>query len=183
MRILADITARSKVACGLTGIADLRTNQRDDRMESFVLSETLKVRSTRFISIIKLTGDQYLYLLFDEENPLHSDDSNWVFTTEGHILTLGNTLLKPPSRYVREFRRGERHECPAYIAPEFNGEGNSAELGLTVGIRTRTDFDYAAHLLGMDPINEAGWHPQAECVLPKVDVYVSSSSPSPIGPV
>ncbi|VDB97534.1 unnamed protein product [Peniophora sp. CBMAI 1063] len=156
LRVLSDITARSKVACGLTGIADLRTNQRDDRMESFVLSETLK----------------YLYLLFDEENPLHTDDSNWVFTTEGHILTLNNSLLKPPSRYLREFRRGERPECPAYSAPEFSGEGSEPGHGLTVGIRTRTDFDYAAHLLDMDPINDAGWHPQAECMLPKVDVYL-----------
>ena len=42
-RILFDITTRSKVECGLAGIQDLRTNKRDDRMESFALSETLKV--------------------------------------------------------------------------------------------------------------------------------------------
>lgn len=42
-RILNDITIRSKVECGLAGIRDLRTNAREDRMESFVLSETLKV--------------------------------------------------------------------------------------------------------------------------------------------
>jgi hypothetical protein len=45
--VLNDLIKRAKVPCGLTGIADLRTNQRDDRMESFVLSETLKVRPTR----------------------------------------------------------------------------------------------------------------------------------------
>lgn len=38
-----DLTVRAKVDCGLTGIQDLRTNKRDDRMESFALSETLKV--------------------------------------------------------------------------------------------------------------------------------------------
>lgn len=43
-RVLFDIVTRAKVDCGLTGIADLRTNKRDDRMESFALSETLKVR-------------------------------------------------------------------------------------------------------------------------------------------
>ena len=43
-RVLRDITYRTKVECGLVGISDLRTNARDDRMESFVLSETLKVR-------------------------------------------------------------------------------------------------------------------------------------------
>lgn len=42
-RILYDIIGRAKVDCGLTGISDLTTNARDDRMESFVLSETLKV--------------------------------------------------------------------------------------------------------------------------------------------
>ena len=42
-RLLNDIEDRGKVECGLTGISDLRSNSRDDRMESFVLSETLKV--------------------------------------------------------------------------------------------------------------------------------------------
>lgn len=42
-RVLFDLTTRSKVDCGLSGIQDLRTNKRDDRMESFMLSETLKV--------------------------------------------------------------------------------------------------------------------------------------------
>lgn len=46
-RILYDITGRARVECGLTGIGDLRNNMRDDRMESFVLSETLKV--SRFL--------------------------------------------------------------------------------------------------------------------------------------
>ncbi|KAG6900914.1 hypothetical protein C0993_004351 [Termitomyces sp. T159_Od127] len=55
-RVLFDLITRSKVDCGLAGIQDLRTNKRDDRMESFALSETLK----------------YLYLLFDEDNPLHN---------------------------------------------------------------------------------------------------------------
>jgi len=52
-------------------------------MESFALSETFK----------------YLYLLFDEgnyisqnclisDNPLHSLDSNFIFTTEGHPIHL-----------------------------------------------------------------------------------------------
>lgn len=45
-RILTDITYRSKVKCGLAGIEDLRTNLKDDRMESFALSETLKVRDS-----------------------------------------------------------------------------------------------------------------------------------------
>jgi mannosidase alpha-like ER degradation enhancer 1 len=41
--VLQDIISRAKVECGLAGIKDLRTNELDDRMESFLLSETLKV--------------------------------------------------------------------------------------------------------------------------------------------
>ena len=50
-RVLYDIILRSKVECGLAGINDLRDNARDDRMESFVLSETLKVS---FLSAFRL---------------------------------------------------------------------------------------------------------------------------------
>jgi ER degradation enhancer, mannosidase alpha-like 1 len=42
-RILHDITRRCKVECGLASVKDLRTNVKEDRMESFALSETLKV--------------------------------------------------------------------------------------------------------------------------------------------
>ena len=66
------------------------SKEHEDRMESFVLSETLK----------------YLYLLFDEgtrpvfdtypDNPLHHLDSNFVFTTEGHPIHLPNNLHQNP---------------------------------------------------------------------------------------
>ena len=46
-RALEDITTRTKVACGLTTISNLLTGQQEDRMESFVLSETLKVCNTQ----------------------------------------------------------------------------------------------------------------------------------------
>lgn len=44
---MKDLTTRAKVDCGLAGIQDLRTNVRDDKMESFALSETLKVRHNK----------------------------------------------------------------------------------------------------------------------------------------
>jgi len=43
--IFSDLLLRAKVECGIAGIRDLRSNDLEDRMESFVLSETLKVRS------------------------------------------------------------------------------------------------------------------------------------------
>lgn len=42
-RVLNDIESRTKVECGLAGVSDLLSNTLSDRMESFVLSETLKV--------------------------------------------------------------------------------------------------------------------------------------------
>lgn len=76
---------RAKVPCGLATIEDIIETKLEDRMESFVLSETLK----------------YLYLLFDEENPLAGSDSNIVFSTEGHILTLNKSQLRPMSQSRR----------------------------------------------------------------------------------
>ena len=51
--------------------------QLEDRMDSFVLAETFK----------------YLYLLFAEESDLVVDVSNFVFTTEGHLLPLSLARL------------------------------------------------------------------------------------------
>ena len=44
-RILEDLTRRAKVPCGLSTISNLLTSTREDRMESFALSESLKVMS------------------------------------------------------------------------------------------------------------------------------------------
>ncbi|KAG6872750.1 hypothetical protein C0995_006952 [Termitomyces sp. Mi166 len=145
-RVLFDLITRSKVDCGLAGIQDLRTNKRDDRMESFALSETLK----------------YLYLLFDEENPLHSNDSNYVFTTEGHILVLGRQHLKPISASRRKLLGG-----------------------LVRGVRSRPDFEYARSLVGLAPPQKDidTWSPSGWCERPHVDLFVSSSLPLDAPPV
>jgi mannosidase alpha-like ER degradation enhancer 3 len=45
---------------------------KQDRMDSFFLSETLK----------------YLYLLFTKESDLLIDINRFIFTTEGHLLPL-----------------------------------------------------------------------------------------------
>ncbi|PFH51443.1 glycoside hydrolase family 47 protein [Amanita thiersii Skay4041] len=156
-RVLNDIIKRAKVDCGLCGISDLRTNERDDRMESFALSETLK----------------YLYLLFDEGNPLHSDDSNYVFTTEGHILTLGRQHMKPVSPARRRMRRKEAHQCPVY-SPFVNilsrGSGNS---GLTQGIRSHNYVDYARELVGLlpDETDNRTWSHTGWCEKPQLDIF------------
>ncbi|KAI0002957.1 alpha-mannosidase [Russula compacta] len=153
--VFSDLLLRTKVECGIAGIRDLRNNALEDRMESFVLSETLK----------------YLYLLFDEENPLHKDDSNYVFSTEGHILSLEQRYLKHPSATVRQLRRAESQQCPAYEPPYFIGADDMPAL--YVGIRSRADFDYARFLVStaLSHGDEIWWHPNGWCTVPVVDLY------------
>lgn len=69
-RILQDFKFRFKKECGFGGMQDLISGEPQDRMETFVLSETLK----------------YLYLLFDEENEIHADRGNIIFSTEAHPM-------------------------------------------------------------------------------------------------
>ncbi|KAG7194994.1 alpha mannosidase-like protein [Scheffersomyces spartinae] len=81
-RVLNLLRDRYKAPCGFHGLQDVRTGERNDRMETFVLGETLK----------------YLYLLFDVDNEifLHSDlmkSKNWVFSTEAHPLWLSESSL------------------------------------------------------------------------------------------
>ncbi|KAF9109341.1 alpha mannosidase-like protein [Mortierella sp. AM989] len=72
--ILRDLQKYTKTRCGWASLQSVVDKKLEDRMESFALSETIK----------------YLYLLFDEENILHQElkDTNFVFTTEGHVLKL-----------------------------------------------------------------------------------------------
>lgn len=165
-RILSDIIVRAKVDCGLTGIGDLRTNHRDDRMESFVLSETLK----------------YLYLLFDEENELHRDDSNMVLSTEGHLLSMDHRLEKPISAIRRELRRVEHLSCPAYKPPMLAFDPVSA-TGLTGGVYMRPDAEYVRALITAPATGteEYVWSPGGTCQIPKVDLYTYDFLLSPDG--
>ena len=67
----------ARVECGFATLKDVRTLQKEDRMDSFVLAETFK----------------YLYLLFTEDKDLFVDVNNFVFTTEGHLLPLSLARL------------------------------------------------------------------------------------------
>ena len=159
--VLTDLIARSKVKCGLATLADVETDELDDRMESFVLSETLK----------------YLYLLFDEANEFSKSDSNFIFTTEGHILMLNSTHLNPISETRRRARRHERPQCPVHqpVARPYTH-------GLVYGIRSRPEYEYARHLAGNDMFGDVAnddsewWDAHGICEVPKIDVFVSVSS-------
>uniref|UniRef100_A0A8C3AUG1 alpha-1,2-Mannosidase n=1 Tax=Cyclopterus lumpus TaxID=8103 RepID=A0A8C3AUG1_CYCLU len=70
MDILQSLEKNTKVRCGYATLHHVVDKSKEDRMESFFLSETCK----------------YLYLLFDEDNPLHKSDNKYIFTTEGHVV-------------------------------------------------------------------------------------------------
>lgn len=73
LRILRVFQDRFVAPCGFAGIQDIRTGKFQNRMETFVLGESLK----------------YLYLLFDAANELvvhRLSGKNWVFLTEAHPL-------------------------------------------------------------------------------------------------
>jgi hypothetical protein len=74
--VLYDIERLCRTECGYAQLSPLTSYEKENRMESFFISETLK----------------YLYLLFDENNKINTDFSNSVFTTEGHYLNLPDSL-------------------------------------------------------------------------------------------
>ncbi|NXP70715.1 EDEM1 protein, partial [Ramphastos sulfuratus] len=72
MDILQSLEKYTKAKCGYATLHHVVEKTKEDRMESFFLSETCK----------------YLYLLFDEENPLHQSGNKYMFTTEGHVVSV-----------------------------------------------------------------------------------------------
>ncbi|WWC97244.1 hypothetical protein V866_004123 [Kwoniella sp. B9012] len=124
-KILHDLKTRTKTRCGFATLKNVMTGEQEDRMESFMLSESLK----------------YLYLLFaDKPFP----NSNTVFTTEGHPLRIPKNLLRSPSNPRRAMRKGENPTCPVY---QPFSVGGSYTQGIALGIESREDYDYARSLI------------------------------------
>lgn len=71
-KVLKALQKYARVPCGYAAVNDVRTGKHEDRMDSFVLSETFK----------------YLYLLFTEPSELIVNIDEFVFTTEAHLLPL-----------------------------------------------------------------------------------------------
>uniref|UniRef100_A0A8C2AUL2 alpha-1,2-Mannosidase n=1 Tax=Cyprinus carpio TaxID=7962 RepID=A0A8C2AUL2_CYPCA len=70
--ILENLNRFARVPCGFAAMKDVRTGSHEDRMDSFFLAEMFK----------------YLFLLFAEEEDLHFNVEDYVFTTEAHLLPL-----------------------------------------------------------------------------------------------
>ncbi|KAJ1835000.1 hypothetical protein LPJ63_001468 [Coemansia sp. RSA 2711] len=104
--ILTDMNELMRTSCGYASIHDVLTHTLEDRMDSYVLSETFK----------------YLYLLFDEDNPLHRLDNGFVFTTEGHVLLPLSPVRNGSAQYPRHSSFSKRKlvhddQLPALIKP------------------------------------------------------------------
>ena len=120
---IQDIKRLCWVPCGLSGLQDVRTGERNNRMESFFLGETTK----------------YLHLLFDPEHPLNSLDEPFVFSTEGHPLLIPKHLRGDSARFSKVPGREPLNEtCP------------TAEPQLPFSVSktaARPDLFHAAHLV------------------------------------
>jgi hypothetical protein len=96
--VLRDIKRRCWTKCGWSGLQDVRTGDKNDRMESFFLGETAK----------------YLFLLFDPSHPLNHLDAPFVFTTEGHPLVIPKMPTpRPISRNEVPSANSAAPTCPA----------------------------------------------------------------------
>ncbi|XP_067941265.1 ER degradation-enhancing alpha-mannosidase-like protein 3 isoform X2 [Watersipora subatra] len=98
--VLEKLEQHARVPCGFAAIKDVRGNTHEDQMDSFVLAETFK----------------YLYLLFEEEENLTLDVSQYVFTTEAHILplSLANHSFDSKKAPTAPKPKGTHHDhsCP-----------------------------------------------------------------------
>jgi hypothetical protein len=133
--VLEDIKRRCWTKCGWSGLQDVRTGEKSDRMESFFLGETAK----------------YLYLLFDPDHPLNSLDAAYVFTTEGHPLLIPKEKSTSVRRRKPAFTKAvqphsgfiDRDTCPAAPSPiPFSISATAA----------RRDVFHAASLIGLHHI-------------------------------
>ncbi|NXC58872.1 EDEM2 protein, partial [Aleadryas rufinucha] len=94
----------SKVDCGFATIKDLRDHRLDNRMESFFLAETVK----------------YLYLLFDPDNFIHNDGSDFdvvvtpygecVLNAGGYIFNTEAHPIDPAALHCCRKRKEEQWE-------------------------------------------------------------------------
>eukprot|EP00658_Telonema_sp_P-2_P081486 TRINITY_DN8363_c0_g1_i1.p1 TRINITY_DN8363_c0_g1~~TRINITY_DN8363_c0_g1_i1.p1 ORF type:complete len:354 (-),score=82.49 TRINITY_DN8363_c0_g1_i1:92-1153(-) len=95
--IAASLEKRTRTRFGYASIHDVSTGEKEDRMCSFFLAETLK----------------YLYLVFDPGNFAHG--AAWCFSTEGHLLRL-------PEDKAAGIRARWRREFPSKLADPNRGD-------------------------------------------------------------
>lgn len=123
--MLHSIESSARTPCGYATIKDVKTHEKEDRMESFFLAETTK----------------YLYLLFDEQNFIHQSNGSiehqarsflspscstgsagYVFNTEAHPIDIGAVHCCPSSR-ITHLRKDLRIRQLLNVRTEGNFDG------------------------------------------------------------
>ncbi|ORX88037.1 glycoside hydrolase [Anaeromyces robustus] len=98
--ILNDIERLCRTKCGYAQLSPLTSYNKENRMESFLISESLK----------------YLYLLFDEDNNINNKYTNALFTTEGHFIILPDSVYNKKdyenSSYLNTNPKNTNITCP-----------------------------------------------------------------------
>ncbi|XP_045465028.1 ER degradation-enhancing alpha-mannosidase-like protein 3 [Harmonia axyridis] len=97
-KVLESLQKYARVPCGYAAVNDVRTAKQEDRMDSFVLSETFK----------------YLFLLFADQEDLILNLNEFIFTTEGHLfpLTLGGRNRTKNSMDLEIYDNEYSRSCP-----------------------------------------------------------------------
>ncbi|ETN67271.1 mannosyl-oligosaccharide alpha-1,2-mannosidase [Anopheles darlingi] len=85
-KALKALQQHARVPCGYAAVNDVRTGKHEDRMDSYVLSETFK----------------YLFLLFSDPADLILNIEDFIFTTEAHLLPLTLGVLGNHTMGVRD---------------------------------------------------------------------------------
>jgi hypothetical protein len=130
--VLKDVKRRCWTKCGWSGLQDVRTGEKSDRMESFFLGETAK----------------YLYLLFDPDHPLNRLDAAYVFTTEGHPLIIPKAKTRP----IIKRKSPKTKAVQPQDAIDFRNTCPAAPPSVPFTISNtaiRTDIFHAASLIGL----------------------------------
>ncbi|GAA5882976.1 hypothetical protein JCM16303_006771 [Sporobolomyces ruberrimus] len=153
-QVLHDINNRTRVECGFAAILNLETGQLEDKMPSFVTSETLK----------------YLYLTFDEDSPFLKDDSAFVFTTEGHPLEIPQSPLVHRRSLLKSTVLGTSESNsttndspstpastskPPVCAVHDPYDDETYQHYLSLSVEKRTDWEHARFLTGYKIGDEA----------------------------
>ena len=137
--VLEDIKRRCRTECGWSGLQDVRTGEKSDRMESFFLGETAK----------------YLYLLFDPDHPLNSLDAAYVFTTEGHPLLIPKEKIRReksiPSRGKPSVTKAVQQHVPFDVRDTCPAAPPLLPFSVSV-TAARPDVFHAASLIGLHMI-------------------------------
>ncbi|KAE9581013.1 ER degradation-enhancing alpha-mannosidase-like protein 1 [Colletotrichum fructicola] len=134
--VLNDIKRLCYTRCGWSGLQNVDTGEKADRMQSFFLGETTK----------------YLYLLFDPDHPLNKLDAAYVFTTEAHPLIIPRRRTKPKKK--KEHRQQPKNINVYYDENFTNTCPAPKQVPLTGSVlAARPDVFHAASFVNLHTIS------------------------------